>query len=98
MAGTVPKSWFLAAGAVAQLAAAQSEDEWKTLLAQAAAQMSCPVKQRSVQVRFPLSQKNFISRFSQCCHKFILSKFALHNTVLRLLKIYQEICNFQNII
>jgi hypothetical protein len=50
MAGTVPKSWFLAAGAVAQLAAAQSEDEWKALLAQAAAQMSCPVKQRSVQV------------------------------------------------
>jgi hypothetical protein len=56
MAGTVPKSWFLAAGAVAQLAAAQSEDEWKALLAQAAAQMSCPVKQRSVQVRFPPSQ------------------------------------------
>jgi hypothetical protein len=53
MAGTVPKSWFLAAGAVAQLAAAQSEDEWKALLAQAAAQMSCPVKQRSVQVEFP---------------------------------------------
>jgi hypothetical protein len=49
----VPKSWFLAAGAVAQLAAAQSEDEWKALLAQAAAQMSCPVKQRSVQVGFP---------------------------------------------
>jgi hypothetical protein len=67
MAGTVPKSWFLAAGAVAQLAAAQSEDEWKALLAQAAAQMSCPVKQRSVQVGFPSHCKpNFYIAFSQC--------------------------------
>lgn len=47
--GTVPKSWFLSPAAVAELAAAQSEEEWKALLANAAAQMSCPVKQRSVQ-------------------------------------------------
>ena len=45
----VPKSWFLSPAAVADLAAAQSEEEWKALLAHAAAQMSCPVKQRSVQ-------------------------------------------------
>jgi hypothetical protein len=70
MAGTVPKSWFLAAGAVAQLAAAQSEDEWKALLAQAAAQMSCPVKQRSVQVGFPPSQ---------CCGSAYFVFYGLKN-------------------
>ena len=47
--GTVPKNWFLSAAAVADLAAAQSEDEWKAMLASAASQMSCPVQQRSVQ-------------------------------------------------
>lgn len=45
----MPKSWYLSSAAVADLAAAQSEEEWKALLASAAAQMSCPVAQRSVQ-------------------------------------------------
>jgi hypothetical protein len=91
MAGTVPKSWFLAAGAVAQLAAAQSEDEWKALLAQAAAQMSCPVKQRSVQVGFPSHcWRNFCFAVSQCCKKnYLLRKYSFKFAGLAI-KIYQE--------
>jgi len=47
--GTVPDSWVLPPSAVTSLAAAQSEDDWKNLLASFAQQMQCPVKQRSVQ-------------------------------------------------
>jgi len=48
-AGTVPDSWELPQSAVTSLAAAQSEDEWKNMLASLAQQMQCSVKQRSVQ-------------------------------------------------
>jgi len=47
--GSVPKSWFLSETAVASLAAAVSEDEWKATLARHADDMGCRTKQRSVQ-------------------------------------------------
>jgi len=47
--GKVSTSWMLSAGAVSSLAAAQTEEEWKTRLAAIAAEMGCRVKQRSVQ-------------------------------------------------
>jgi len=47
--GTVPPSWRLTNVDVDRLAQAQSEDEWKDILATLANQIGCPVKQRSVQ-------------------------------------------------
>eukprot|EP00092_Neocalanus_flemingeri_P028463 GFUD01030907.1.p1 GENE.GFUD01030907.1~~GFUD01030907.1.p1 ORF type:complete len:477 (+),score=126.22 GFUD01030907.1:106-1536(+) len=47
--GSVPPSWRLSKGDVDRLALAQSEDEWKNILASLAVQLGCTVKQRSVQ-------------------------------------------------
>ena len=47
--GSCPPSWVLPQQSVSALAAAQSEQEWKQLLAELATQMQCTVKERSVQ-------------------------------------------------
>ena len=47
--GSVPQSWRLTKLDVERLAQAQSEDEWKNILSNLASQLSCSVKQRSVQ-------------------------------------------------
>lgn len=48
-AGRVPVSWFLSAEAISALAAANSEEQWKEILASYTLNMGCNVKQRSVQ-------------------------------------------------
>jgi len=47
--GSVPQSWRLTKLDVERLAQAQSEEEWKNILSNLASQLSCSVKQRSVQ-------------------------------------------------
>lgn len=48
-AGSVPQSWKLSQERVDSLAAANSEEEWKSILNDVTVQLGCSVKQRSVQ-------------------------------------------------
>ena len=47
--GSVPQSWRLSQERVDSLAAAKSEEEWKSILNNVTVQLDCSVKQRSVQ-------------------------------------------------
>jgi len=47
--GSVPPSWRLSQANVDMLAAAKSEEEWKSILTEVTSHLGCSVKQRSVQ-------------------------------------------------
>lgn len=55
--GVVPMSWRLTQEEVDRLAAAHSEEEWKSILSQFASQRNCPVRQRSVQAAVRYCEK-----------------------------------------
>ena len=64
--GSVPQSWRLTKVDVERLAQAQSEEEWKNILASLATQLACTVKQRSVQNAVGICVTNMLSYMVMC--------------------------------